>query len=97
MVEEIKEVKESKEYTGPDRRIQCPQECNLNEIWELLRSIEKKVDEQITSDKIYKPKLLELIELLDQSKGALRLLKLIAITVAPIVAAAVWIKDHVKI
>lgn len=47
-------------------------------------------------EKELKPKLLELLSILDRSKGVIGFLKVMVWIGAPFTAFVYWVKDHVK-
>lgn len=69
-------------------------EETMAEIWQLLRGLDMKVTLHIEEEKKVRPKLLELIELLDRSKGALTFIKWAAATVVAISGAFAFISSH---
>lgn len=73
------------------------QEVDLDSIWEFLHSIDKKIDTHLIEDEVYRPKMLELVSILEKSKGAVLVFKLLFYIGAPLAALVYWIRDHVKL
>jgi hypothetical protein len=67
------------------------------DMWNLLRSIDKKLDMHLEEEKETRPKIQELLDILAMSKGAVMLIKILLIIGAPLAATIYWIKDHVKL
>ena len=81
-------------WDGQERRIGSP---DLVAIWELLREIKEQQDIHLASEAEIQPKLLELINLLERSKGAIVLIKWTAYIGSFVAAIVIWAKDHVKL
>lgn len=69
-------------------------EATMAEIWKLLRELDTKVTLHIEEEKVVRPKLVELLQLLDRSKGALTLIKWAAATVVAIAGAYTFLVSH---
>jgi hypothetical protein len=72
-------------------------EVDLDEIWRVLREVEMLVKLHLEREEKMWPKVAELINLLERSKGALTLLKWISYVVAPLFFAIYWVRDHVRL
>lgn len=83
-------------WDGKERRV-TGTHSDLSEIWELLHAIDKKIDLHIKEEDAYRPKVVELVEILEKSKGAITLIKILVGVIAPTIAALVWLRDHVKL
>lgn len=70
---------------------------DLSDIWDLLRAIDKKVDLHLADEAEFRPRLVELVGIMEKSKGAITLIKWCAYLGAPIYALILWFKDHVKL
>jgi len=75
----------------------CREECDLNEMWNLLRSIDTKLTVHLAEHDEDKPKLDELLTLFSQSKGVIRFVRITAYIAAAGFAAVAWFKDHFKL
>lgn len=80
---------------GTNRRVEPTPD--LGEIWTLLHEIKTAQEVHLQQEKEFRPKLEELITLLERSKGVITFLKLLLYIGAPIVAIAAWAKDHIKL
>ena len=72
------------------------QEKSLADIWELLHAINLKLENHIVEEDTYKPKLIQVAEILDRSKGIVAFLKFLVWASGAIWIAAQWWKDHFK-
>lgn len=70
---------------------------DLQAIWELLEEIKKAQDIHLAAEVELRPKLLELIGILEKSKGALFFLKALIYVGGVVGACLLWAKDHVKL
>ena len=84
----------SPDYTGPERRKQSP---DLEAIWELLLDIKATQDVHLAEEKEIKPKLMELLSLLERSKGIIVFVKWTAAISVAFAAFLVWAKEHIKL
>ena len=82
------------EWDGKERRSNQP---DLSAIWELLHEIKLAQELHLQRDAEVQPKLLELISVLEKSKGALTLIKWLAAVCSFTAAAVIWAKDHLKL
>ncbi len=73
------------------------EDTRLERIESLLKQMNDTMVAHITMEEALRPSLVELIDLLAQSKGILRFLRVVIFLIAPVIAALVWIKDHVKL
>jgi len=78
----------------PIQVVERREEPDLDKIWNLLREVDKKVDLHLQEESEYRPKLIELMALLERSKGALTLIKWTAAIVAASAAAGLWVTSH---
>ena len=65
-------------------------------IIEMLVRMETKLDLHLAEEKLIRPKLEELVVILERSKGVLVLFRGMLYICAPALAIAYWIRDHVK-
>lgn len=70
---------------------------DITEIKELLQELNSKVEAHLIEDKQLQPHLVELIDILQKSKGVVLLFKFLLYIGAPFAALVYWIKDHVKL
>lgn len=82
------------EWDGHERR-STPAE--LADIWNLLHEIKTSQEIHLKEEAEFRPKLVELVTILERSKGVILFLKLVLYLGAPITAFAVWAKDHIKL
>lgn len=82
------------EWDGKERRANPP---DFAAIWELLHEIKTAQEVHLEQEKQIQPKLLELIEILERSKGVITFLKVVLYVGAPLTAFAVWARDHIKL
>ena len=80
-----------------DRRSYDVNEAAIKDIWTTLRSVETTLNNHITEENIYKPQLLEAIEVMKNTKGVLAFLRGLFYILAPLGAFAVWAKEHIKL
>ncbi len=73
-----------------------PAPVDLEAIWKLLRELEMSVKLHMEEEKELKPKLLELLSLLERSKGVFSFLRIVLWVGGPLVAFGYWVKDHIK-
>lgn len=72
-------------------------DADLSDIWDLLRALDKKVELHLQDEAEFRPKMVELVSILEKSKGAVTLIKILVGVVAPVWALFIWAKDHVKL
>lgn len=70
---------------------------DLAEIKELLQALNSQVEAHLAEEKQLQPHLIELIDILQKSKGVVLLFKFLLYIGAPFAALVYWIKDHVKL
>lgn len=70
---------------------------DLAEIKRLLQELNSKVEAHLIEDRQLQPHLVELIDILQKSKGIVLLFKFLLYIGAPFAALVYWIKDHVKL
>lgn len=70
---------------------------DLTEIKELLQELNSKVEAHFVEDKQLQPHLIELIDILQKSKGVVIFFRFLFYIGAPFAAVVYWIKDHVKL
>jgi hypothetical protein len=68
----------------------------LKEIKDLLVHIKEKVDAHLDEEKHIQPHLIELVDILQKSKGVVTFFKLALYIGAPLAAIIAWSKDHLK-
>ena len=68
-----------------------------DEILRELSELKVIMEAHIKEEQELRPRLLELLNLLERSKGAVAMVKGMMYIGAPIGAAIYWIKDHVKL
>jgi hypothetical protein len=81
-----------KPYTGPDRRA----EPSLTDVWDLMTELNAKLESHIIEEGQIRPHLIELVDILQKSKGVVTFFKLLIYIGAPIAAIIAWGKDHIK-
>ena len=69
----------------------------LEEIRDMLQQINLKLELHLAEDKIYKPQLLQAIQLLERSKGAVWLLTIIIAGSGLAWSVVVWAKKHINL
>lgn len=82
--------------TEPERRHEVVSESDTKAIWELLREVEQKIDTHLTEENLYRPQLLEAIEVMQNTKGVLAFLRGLVYFLVPLGALFAWLKDHLK-
>lgn len=70
---------------------------DITEIKELLQELNSKVEAHFVEDKQLQPHLIELIDILQKSKGVVIFFRFLFYIGAPFAAVVYWIKDHVKL
>ena len=68
---------------------------DLTQIWELLRDLDMKVQLHIQEESAYKPKMVELINILERSKGAITFMRYTTMLMAMAAAGYAWLSSHV--
>jgi len=68
---------------------------DLAEIWNLLRALDKKIDLHLQEENAIRPKLLQLIDALELSKGAFKFIKLTAAIVAASAAVYTYVSTYI--
>ena len=71
-------------------------EYDLATLWELLHTVDKKLDLHMQQYAINAPKVDELVQLLDRSKGILIFLTWASVIASALGAMFLWLKDHIK-
>jgi hypothetical protein len=84
------------EWNGEERRARLNDKSE-EALWNLLREIKTSLDTHLAQEAVYQPKVIELIEVLDKSKGVITLIKVLVYLCAPLFALWAWAKDHVKL
>lgn len=70
--------------------------ATMDDVVDLLRDLDNKLETHLAEEKELRPKVIELVDILQKSKGAIAFIKL-SVTVAGAVAIALaWAKDHIK-
>lgn len=72
-------------------------EHDLAALWELLHTVDKKLDLHMQQYNANAPKVAELVTLLDRSKGILVFLTGLSVVVGVFWGVINWAKDHVKL
>lgn len=73
---------------SPKPEVERREEPDLQRIFELIQELDVKVSNHITEEATYKPKLMAMLEVFEQSKGAITFIKWMAALGS--VAAAVY-------
>lgn len=68
-----------------------------DEILRELSELKMIMEAHLKEEQDLRPRLLELLTILERSKGAILLLKTLFFIGAPVSAFVYWIKDHVKL
>lgn len=69
---------------------------NELELVRALERIEAKLDNHLSNYNEQAPKLQEVLDMLQKSKGAFALFRFVMFILSPVIAAAIWIKNHVN-
>lgn len=87
-----------KQWDGIDRRAmrELPEKTD-DELWKLLHEIKESLVLHMRQEAAMRPKLEELVTILERSKGIIVFLKLCLYIGAPLGAFIAWAKDHVKL
>ena len=80
---------------SPKPEIERREEPDLQQIVTLLQELDNKVTNHINEEALYKPKLLVLIEVFEQSKGAIHFIKWMAALAAAAGAAYTFLSTHI--
>lgn len=72
-------------------------EAQMDKMISELEQLKALFASHIKEESELKPRLIELLVLLERSKGAVSLLKALIYIGAPLTAITYWIKDHVKL
>lgn len=85
-------------WDGSERRAvkELPEKTD-EELWKLLHEIKESLVLHMQQEQAMRPKLEELVTILERSKGVITFLKLWLYVVAPVAAFITWAKDHVKL
>lgn len=67
---------------------------NIREMCALLTDLHQKLDAHIKEEAALKPQLVELISLLERSKGALVLIKWLSVAVTALAGLYAWASQH---
>ena len=78
------------------RHCDIPEHVDLDLIYKTLMDMKSTLDVHITEESIYKPKVVELVNILDQSKGILWFIKLLSVALVAGWGIIYWIRDHIK-
>lgn len=71
-------------------------DIGLEHICDLLLDLKKTLDTHITEENIYKPKVVELVDILDKSKGVVWFIKVLSVVAVAGWGLVYWIRDHIK-
>lgn len=85
-------------WDGKERRAvrELPEKTD-EELWKLLHEIKESLVLHMQQEELMRPKLEELVTILERSKGVVTFLKLLVYVGAPVAAFVAWAKDHVKL
>lgn len=85
-------------WDGLERRAvkELPEKTD-EELWKLLHEIKESLVLHMQQEQAMRPKLEELVTILERSKGVITFLKLCLYVVAPVAAFITWAKDHIKL
>lgn len=81
-------------FEGKDRRAIG---VSMEDLYNEIQKLNSKVEQHIVESEAMRPRLLELLVILEQSRGVIKFLKFLVYIAAPITAVIYWIKDHVKL
>lgn len=81
------------DWDGKERRATS---ADILEIRELLYEIKTQQELHLEEEKKLRPKVEELVTILERSKGVVTFLKVCIYVGTPVAAFAVWAKDHIK-
>lgn len=73
-----------------------PKQHDLAAVWDLLHTVDKKLDLHMQQYAMNAPKIEELVVLLDRSKGVLVFLTFASVVVGALGGMFLWLKDHIK-
>ena len=72
-------------------------ETDYNELRDLMHELKNTLQSHIEQEKEFRPKVEELVTILERSKGVVTFLKVITYIGAPVILFFGWVKDHVKL
>jgi len=79
-----------------DHRAPPDEAVDLKAIWTVLRELEMGMKLHMKEEELWRPKLNEVLTIMERSKGVFLFLKLLIYVGTPVGALFYWIKDHVK-
>lgn len=82
-------------WDGTERR-SGDRDVTLETVMEVLHRLELRMEAHLLEEEAMKPYLVELIDVLQKSKGAITFLKIMVYVGGAIAAAIAWGKDHIK-
>jgi hypothetical protein len=71
-------------------------EHDVQEIRSLMLSLKTTLEHHIEQSKDMEPRILELITLLERSKGVITFFKVVLYISIPVLGIIAWAKDHIK-
>lgn len=71
-------------------------EVDYHSLRDLLHELKTTLELHIEQENEFRPKVEELVTILERSKGAVVFLKVVLYIGAPIFAFLAWAKDHIK-
>lgn len=69
----------------------------LQRIYDKVNVIESRLNLHLQEEEAMLPYITQLIDILQMSKGAVMLIKIAIVIVAPLVAAIAWAKNHITL
>lgn len=72
-------------------------ETDYNELRDLMHELKNTLQSHIEQEKEFRPKVEELVTILERSKGVVTFIKILAYIGAPVALFLGWFKDHVKL
>lgn len=73
------------------------QEKSIADVWALVHEMKAKLEAHIEEETEYKPKLMQLLLILEQSKGVVAFLKASVYVGGSLIALLYWCKEHIKL
>lgn len=72
-------------------------EAEYRALRELMNELKYTLELHIEQENEFRPKVVELVTILERSKGIIVFLKLVLYIGAPLLAFVAWAKDHIKL
>lgn len=85
------------EWDGEERRKEAPRSADLNGLEAAIHRLADRFEKHMEEEEEIKPHLVELIDILQKSKGAITFMKFLIYAGGLIGAFVLWVKDHVKL